>query len=103
MTPRTPCCDAANAAGAGGRRHVGSCATRQPETLVLKTYHETLSSLLLSQDRQHLVVIGEHHHYIFDTPRPWWRPWNRLCTPGWRVSWAASPSRPMAGPRATTP
>lgn len=44
-----------------------ACASNQPEPLVLKTYHETLSSLLLSQDRQHLVVIGEHHHYIFDT------------------------------------
>ena len=53
-------------AAAGG---LAGCATAQPETLVLKTYHETLSSLLLSQDRQHLVVIGEHHHYIFDTPQ----------------------------------
>lgn len=81
---------------------LAGCAANQPETLVLKTYHETLSSLLLSQDRQHLVVIGEHHHYIFDTPRPWWRPWNPLCTPGWRVNWAASPCRPMVGPKATT-
>ncbi|KAB0580600.1 hypothetical protein F7Q92_13595 [Ideonella dechloratans] len=48
---------------------LAGCAANQPETLVLKTYHETLSSLLLSQDRQHLVVIGEHHHYIFDTPQ----------------------------------
>jgi len=48
---------------------LAACATHQPETLVVKTYHETLSSLLLSQDRQHLVVIGEHHHYIFDTPQ----------------------------------
>ncbi|MCO5976902.1 hypothetical protein [Ideonella oryzae] len=48
---------------------LAACATAQPEPLVLKTYHETLSSLLLSQDRQHLVVIGEHHHYIFDTPQ----------------------------------
>lgn len=47
---------------------LAACATSQPEPLVIKTYHETLSSLLLSQDRQHLVVIGEHHHYIFDTP-----------------------------------
>lgn len=46
-----------------------ACASH-PEPLTVTTYHETLTSLLLSQDRQHLVVIGEHYHYIFDAPAP---------------------------------
>lgn len=48
---------------------LGACAST-PQPLAITTYHETLTSLLLSQDQQHLVVIGEHHHYIFDAPAP---------------------------------
>ncbi|MCA6218810.1 hypothetical protein KGA65_19885 [Ideonella sp. B7] len=53
----------------GAASLLGACAS-QPEPLTVTTYHETLTSLLLSQDRQHLVVIGEHYHYIFDAPTP---------------------------------
>ncbi|HSI48865.1 MAG TPA: hypothetical protein VLA61_11380 [Ideonella sp.] len=31
-------------------------------------YTETISSLLISQDRRNIVVIGSGYHYIFDAP-----------------------------------
>ncbi|GAA0753052.1 hypothetical protein LRH25_26405 [Ideonella azotifigens] len=31
-------------------------------------YTETISSLLISQDRKNIVVIGSGYHYIFDAP-----------------------------------
>ena len=31
-----------------------------------RTYYETISSFLISQDGKKIVVLGEQHHYIFD-------------------------------------
>ena len=33
------------------------------------TYTETVSSVLISQDGKHLVVIGKNYHYNFDVPK----------------------------------
>lgn len=39
-----------------------------PRPAPIQHYSETISSVLISQDRRHLVVIGDHYHYVFDTP-----------------------------------
>lgn len=33
-----------------------------------RSYTETISSVLISDDGKHLVAIGKRHHYIFDAP-----------------------------------
>ncbi|RQP25808.1 hypothetical protein DZC73_01715 [Albitalea terrae] len=43
-------------------------APTAPRSTPIQHYSETISSVLISQDRRHLVVIGDHYHYVFDTP-----------------------------------
>jgi hypothetical protein len=45
---------------------LSGCAS--PAEQVTKVYSETVSSLLISQDNKHVVVIGSHYHYVFDAP-----------------------------------
>jgi hypothetical protein len=43
------------------------CASSPPPAAP-KTYTETVSSLLLSEDGKHIAAIGASHHYIFGAP-----------------------------------
>ena len=45
----------------------GGCASAPPPSAP-KTYTETISSLLLSEDGKHIAAIGSGHHYIFGAP-----------------------------------
>jgi hypothetical protein len=53
------------ALGAACALAVSGCATSQHPP---RTYTETISSALLSEDNKHLVAIGSNHHYVFDAP-----------------------------------
>jgi hypothetical protein len=44
---------------------LSGCAS-QP--LQNRRYDEKVSSILVSQDRKHIVFFGASHHYVFDTP-----------------------------------
>lgn len=55
------------AAGAGQLVFLMSgCASAPP--VIQRTYTEEVSTLLISRDAKQLVIIGEHHHYVFDAP-----------------------------------
>ena len=46
---------------------VSGCASAPPPA-VPKTYDETISSLMISEDGKHIAAIGASHHYIFGAP-----------------------------------
>lgn len=56
-------------AAAGGGLGLGleGCASA-PQHAGGRHYTETISSVLISADHQHLVAIGSNHHYVFDAP-----------------------------------
>jgi len=45
----------------------GGCASA-PRPVAPKIYSETISSLMLSEDAEHIAAIGANHHYIFGAP-----------------------------------
>jgi hypothetical protein len=55
------------ALAASGGALLGACASA-PEPAGGRRYAESISSVLVSQDQQHMVVIGRRHHYVFDLP-----------------------------------
>jgi len=61
------CATPAGAGGAGtsATGAAGATAATRPAR---HAYTETISSVLFSQDEQHLVAIGSDHHYVFDAP-----------------------------------
>jgi len=66
-SPATPSSSASKStASAASAASAVSPAASAPATG--KTYTETISSLLLSDDGKHIVAIGASHHYIFEAP-----------------------------------
>jgi hypothetical protein len=61
---------AATGCGLGGAVLGGCASTPAANGAPPKGRHytETISSVLVSADHQHLVAIGRDHHYVFDAP-----------------------------------
>ncbi len=48
---------------------LAACATREaPQPARPRSYSETISSVLVSEDGKRIAAIGSNHHYIFDAP-----------------------------------
>ncbi|HJV60716.1 MAG TPA: hypothetical protein VJ743_07200 [Albitalea sp.] len=53
---------------AAGGLVLGGCASTPAAPREGRHYTETISSVLASQNHQHIVAIGRRHHYVFDVP-----------------------------------